>query len=89
MQTQKEPKKTLLYYYAISMLVLMFLNALVFPSMLKKQVTQTDYGTFLTMLEKGSVRVVEIQETQIGFITKDQSGKDHLYVTGGINFRIM
>jgi cell division protease FtsH len=85
MQTQKEPKKTLLYYYAISMLVLMFLNALVFPSMLKKQVTQTDYGTFLTMLEKGSVRVVEIQETQIGFITKDQSGKDHLYVTGVIN----
>jgi cell division protease FtsH len=85
MKAEKAPKKPLLYYYVVSMCILMLLNALVFPSLLKKQVTQTDYGTFLTKLENGSVRVVEIQETQIGFIAKDQSGKDHLYVTGVIN----
>jgi cell division protease FtsH len=85
MKAEKAPKKPLLYYYAVSMCVLMLLNALVFPSLLKRQVAQTDYGTFLTMLENGSVRVVEIQETQIGFITKDKLGKDHLYVTGVIN----
>ncbi|HEY8464265.1 MAG TPA: ATP-dependent zinc metalloprotease FtsH [Bacillota bacterium] len=85
MRTEKPPKKPLLYYYAVSMIVLMLLNALVFPVFLKKRVTETDYGTFLTKLENGSVTVVEIQENQIGYIAKDRSGREHLYVTGVFN----
>jgi cell division protease FtsH len=63
----------------------MLLNALVFPLILKKQATETDYGTFLTKVESGAVRAVEIQEKQIGFIAKDSSGKDHLYITWVMN----
>ncbi len=84
MQPQKTPKKPLLYYYGLSLLVLMLLNALVFP-LFKKPVTETDYGTFLTKLENGTVTVVEIRENQIGFIAKDKSGEERLYVTGVFN----
>jgi cell division protease FtsH len=85
MLPHKTPKKPLVYYYAVSMIVLLLLNALVFPMLLKKEVVETDYGTFLTKLENGSVTVVEIRENQIGFIARDKAGKEHLYVTGVFN----
>lgn len=85
MQTQKNPRKPLIYYYMLAMICLMLLNTFVFPIVLKKQVTETDYGTFLTKLENGLISIVEIQENQIGFIAKDESGQDHLYVTGVFN----
>jgi cell division protease FtsH len=85
MKQLKTPKKSLIYYYAVAMVILLFLNATVFPVLLKKQVIETDYGTFLTKLEAGSVTVVEIRENQIGFIAKDKAGKEHLYVTGVFN----
>lgn len=82
MLPHKTPKKPLVYYYAVSMIVLLLMNALVFPMLLKKEVVETDYGTFLTKLENGSVTVVEIRENQIGFSARDKAGKEHLYVTG-------
>jgi cell division protease FtsH len=85
MKSSKAPKKPLVYYYAVSLVILLLLNALVFPALLKKEVVETDYGTFLTKLENGSVTTVEIQENQIGFVANDKLGKEHLYVTGVLN----
>ncbi|MDD4079635.1 MAG: ATP-dependent zinc metalloprotease FtsH [Eubacteriales bacterium] len=81
MDEQKRPKKPLLFYYAITLGIVMLLNLLVFPALLKSKVSQVDYGTFLRQVEAGKVKTVEIQETQIGFIVEEK-GKDKLFVTG-------
>jgi len=82
MEEEKDPKKPLIYYYALAILMIILLNALVFPSLFKQSVTQVDYGTFLKQLTNGAVTKVEIQETQIDFIAKNEAGKDTAYVTG-------
>ncbi len=81
MDEQKRPKKPLLFYYAITLGIVMLLNLLVFPALLKSKVSQVDYGTFLRQVEAGKVKTVEIQETNIGFIVEEK-GKDKLFVTG-------
>lgn len=81
MDEQKRPQKPLLFYYAITLGIVMLLNLLVFPALLKSKVSQVDYGTFLRQVEAGKVKTVEIQETQIGFIVEEK-GKDKLFVTG-------
>lgn len=85
MNEQKNPQKPLIYYSMIAMLILMLLNAFVFPEVLKQQVTQVDYGTFLNQLNSGAIVEVEVQENQIGFKIMDESGKENIYVTGAMN----
>ncbi|MCQ4924289.1 ATP-dependent zinc metalloprotease FtsH [Tissierella carlieri] len=82
MNRKKNPKKPLIYYYTITMIVLMLLNTFVFPSLLKQQITEVDYGTFLKQIESGNIKEVEIQENQIAFIALDKDGKDSLFITG-------
>ncbi len=82
MNEEKNPKKPLIYYYGVAIIIVMLLNALVFPYILKKHITQVDYGTFLNMIEKNQIEVVEIQENQIAFIAKDSQGKESVYITG-------
>lgn len=82
MNEQKNPKKPLIYYYGVAIILVMLLNALVFPYLLKQQITQVDYGTFLDMIEKNQIDVVEVQENQIAFISKDNQGKENVYITG-------
>lgn len=82
MNESKNPKKPLIYYYGVAIIIVMLLNALVFPYILKQHITQVDYGTFLTMIEKNQIEVVEIQENQIAFIAKDRQGKESVYITG-------
>ena len=48
MKDSKNPRKPLMYYYVISILFILFLNAVVFPYFINKQITEVDYGTFLT-----------------------------------------
>ena len=81
MKVDKSPKKPIIYYLLISLVVVLILNTLVFPLILQKQITQVDYGTFLSQVDEGKVNTVEIQENQIGY-TVNESGKDTLYVTG-------
>ena len=52
MNEVKQPKKPLLYYWSIVMLVLIIFNFLAMPKLFEQQVVETDYGTFLTMVEK-------------------------------------
>ncbi|MDO0823039.1 ATP-dependent zinc metalloprotease FtsH [Desulfosporosinus nitroreducens] len=85
MDEKTPPKKPLIYYSLVAMVILLLLNALVFPELMKQKVTQVDYGNFLTQVEKGSVLEVEIQDNQIGFIAKNESGEEIVYATGAMN----
>ncbi|WMM26417.1 ATP-dependent zinc metalloprotease FtsH [Tissierella sp. MB52-C2] len=82
MNAKKNPKKPLIYYYTIAMIVLMLLNTFVFPSLLKQQITEVDYGTFLKQIESGNIKEVEVQQNQIAFIAPDDKGKDSVFITG-------
>lgn len=85
MKERKNPKKPYIYFYVITLIVVMLLNAFIFPVMLKQKIIQVDYGTFLTQIEKGKVKVVEIQENQIAFTEVNEAGEETIYVTGRID----
>lgn len=51
----KRPKKSWLYYYAVVMLITLLLNALVFPSVMERQVKEVGYSEFLDMVDRKSV----------------------------------
>jgi len=75
-------QKPLIYYSLIALSIVLLLNIFIFPLMLKQQVTQVDYGTFLSQIEQGKVKSVEIQEDQIGFVATNAEGKEKVYSTG-------
>ena len=82
MKEKKTPKKPFVYYYSIVMVVIILLNGIVFPylSKSKLKIEQVDYGTFLNMVESGSVTTVQVEEKQIAFLSKDN--EEIAYVTG-------
>lgn len=79
-QQPRDPKKTTAIVYAVILVVLLLLNFWAFPAMMKGQVKQVDYGTFLNMLEGGELSTVEIQDQQIYFVDKN----DTTYCTNSI-----
>ncbi len=85
MKEQKNQKKPLIFYYMIMTIILMVLNAYVFPSMLNDKITKVGYGTFLNQIENGKVKSVEIQDNQIGFTAIDDKGKENIFVTGRVD----
>ncbi|OGO78924.1 MAG: cell division protein FtsH [Clostridiales bacterium GWB2_37_7] len=85
MKEDKNPKKPIIYFYVITLIILLLLNAFVFPSMLKHQITQVDYSTFLTQIEQGKLKTVEIQDNQIAFTEIDKDGKESVFVTGRVD----
>ena len=82
MREVKTPKKPLIYYYALALLILSLLNFFVMPWLAEKQVKEVDYGTFMTMTEDKDVGQVEVQENQIVFTNKDNT---KIYKTGVMN----
>ena len=78
----KAPKKPLIFYYLIAMLVLMLLNALLFPALLQTSVTEVGYNEFLSMVDDGKVEEVARDDTEIVFTAKDENGKESYYKTG-------
>ena len=79
MHDVKKPKKNLAYYYLIVLIVIMLFNAFVYPYIIEQQVKEVDYGTFMSMTEKGKIGQVEIQSNQIIFTNKDNT---KIYKTG-------
>ena len=75
-QESKTPKKPLIYYYLIAMLVLLLLNALVFPSLLSPKVGEVSYDQFLSLVERKEVNKVAIENDVILFTVKDDAAKD-------------
>lgn len=78
----KRPKKSWLYYYAVVMLITLLLNALVFPSVMERQVKEVGYSEFLDMVDKGLVKQVAQNDVQITFVTEDGAGEKAFYKTG-------
>lgn len=79
MKEVKSPKKPLIYYYVIVLLVLAAFNFFVSPLLLSRQVTEVDYGTFMSMTEKKNIGRVEVEDSQIIFTNKNN---DNIYKTG-------
>ena len=78
MNEVKKPKKPLLYYWGIVMLVMMLFNFLAMPKMLERQIVETDYGTFMTMAEEQNIGRVQVQDNQIVFTEMPSSLILHL-----------
>ena len=83
-QSDKPNKKPLIYYYAVATIVILLLNALLFPSLLQRQVKEVGYSDFLKMVDAGKVTEVALEQDneQIVFLAKDDSGKEGMYKTG-------
>ena len=81
---KRKPRRNIAFYYVIALLILILLNALLFPSLMQRQVTEVGYNTFLSMLESGQVQEIayEGSESQIVFIATDESGSEQIYKTG-------
>ena len=79
MNEVKQPKKPLLFYYSIALVILMLFNFLAMPTILERQVQEVDYGTFMTMTEEKNIGLVEITDNQIVFTDKEQT---KVYKTG-------
>ena len=85
MNEQPKPNKKPFFYYAmIAMLILMLLNAFVFPSLMTPRVTEVSYDKFLDMLSGGQVTVVGLQENEreLYFKAADENGAERIYSTG-------
>ncbi|MDD6878469.1 MAG: ATP-dependent zinc metalloprotease FtsH [Clostridiaceae bacterium] len=75
-------KKPLIYYAVIAMIVILLLNAFVFPSLLEMSVTEVGYSEFLTMVKDGRVVTVSKNDLQITFIATNEKGREAIYKTG-------
>ena len=74
MNEVKSPKKPLLYYYMIAVLVVLLFNLLAMPWLAEHQIKDVDYNTFVSMTEQGKIGQVEIQQqsNRILFTSKDE-----------------
>ncbi len=77
----KSPKRPLIYYWTIAMLIIILFNIFLVPLLQSSsvEVTEVDYGTFMEMIEDENIGEVEISDTEIIFTDKDN---ENYYVTG-------
>ena len=79
MKEVKSPKKPLIYYYGIALLLIFLFNILVMPLVAQEKVKEVDYGTFMSMTEQKNIGKVEVQDSQIIFTDKKDKA---VYKTG-------
>ena len=77
---KQQKRKPFFISYGIVILVMLLLNAFLFPALLGNQVQSVDYGTFLNMLEEGKLTTVQLEEEQIYFADKEEK----MYSTNAI-----
>ena len=84
MQEHKPSKKPLLYYAMVATIIILLLNALVFPLFMGNRVIEVGYSDFLAMVDAGSVTQVarDEQEGTLTFLAKDGNGRERIYQTG-------
>ena len=83
MKQVQKPKKPIIFYYAIALIVILLLNLLLFPRLLEPKVTEVDYGKFLQMVDNNEISEVQIQSNEIIF--SDKSSPANYYKTGMMN----
>ena len=82
MNEVKHPKKPLIYYYIIAMLIVFLLNSLALPYIAKRSIQTVDYGEFMEMTYAQEIGSVDIQDNQILFTNKDNT---QIFRTGLMN----
>src|SRR5690554_1680296 len=80
MKEIKSPKKPLIFNLAVAFVLILIINSFLFPTIKDRMITDVDYGTFLTMVEKGEVETVEIKDNYVNFVSDE--GK--MFRTGAI-----
>lgn len=83
MKEVKKPKKFMISYYVIALVVLLLLNFVLFPRLTSPKITEVDYGEFLQMVEEDKIKEVQIESNQIIFGDKEQP--ENYYKTGIMN----
>jgi cell division protease FtsH len=78
MKEVKSPRKPLIFYYAIVLLVLVLFNIFVTPMLTQKKTTEVDYGTFMKMIEEKNIGHVQVEDDRIVFTDKKD---ENLYKT--------
>lgn len=79
----KNPKASPILYYFFLLLIILLLNTFIFPEVQKQKVEEVDYGTFLTMIERGEIKEVEIQDKYIAFTST--KNEEVIYETGAVD----
>ena len=82
MNEVKKPKKPLIFYYGIVLLVILLFNLIAMPWLAERQIKEVDYGTFMTMTEENNIGQVDIQSNRIVFTDKNNK---QIYKTGLMN----
>ena len=82
MDENNRPKKPIIYYYAVVMLILCLLNLFMLPQMRQAQIVKTTYDTFITEIDEDKIAEVEVQSNQILF---KKTGDETVYRTGIMN----
>ena len=75
MNEVKSPKKPLVYYYTIVLILLLVFNFVAMPWISEHQIKEVDYNTFIGMVDKGQVSAVEIQEQSNRILFKGSDSK--------------
>ena len=81
MNEVKRPKKPLIFYYAMALIILLVLNLFTVPWLAQRRIQEVDYGTFMSMTEEGSIGQVEVQEQENQILFTDKEYQ-HIYGTG-------
>ena len=84
MNEVKSPKKPLIFYYLVAMLLVMLFNFIAMPWLSQHQIQEVDYNTFVDMTEKGEIDKVEIQEQDNRILFTGKDGKS-IYKTAMIS----
>ena len=82
MNEVKKPRRPLLFYYTIVLVIMLLFNLIAMPKLMSRQIKEVDYGTFMTMTENGDIGKVEVEDNQILFTNK---AEDTVYKTGVLN----
>ncbi len=78
----KDPKKPIIYYIIFVLGITLLMNAFVFPALLRRQITEVDYGTFIEYIENGKVKTVQVLSNRIVFVAVGEDGREKIYETG-------
>ena len=80
MKEVKPPKKSLIFYYGVALIVLLAFNLFLMPLIAQSNVNDVDYGTFMAMTENGEIGRVEVESNQIIFTDKDIDSIVEMYI---------
>lgn len=84
MKEIKKPKKPLIYYYSIVLIVLLLFNVLAMPWLMERQIKSVDYNTFISMTEEKDIGQVQIS-TQDNTITFTDKEEEQIYKTAMVD----